>query len=111
MNSATPAGRRPATWALVLAFVIVYVVWGTTYLAIKEGVRTLPPALFGGVRIATAGALLFGYLALRGESLRLPRRDLIVAAVVGGLLFVGGNGLVTVAEKTVESGVTSVLVA
>lgn len=112
MNPANaPPERRPAAWALVLAFAVVYVVWGTTYFAIKEGVRTLPPALFGGLRIASAGGLLFAYLRLRGESLRLPRRALFVAAVVGGLLFVGGNGLVTVAEETVDSGVASVLVA
>jgi drug/metabolite transporter (DMT)-like permease len=112
MNRATAAAeRRPAAWALALAFAIVYVVWGTTYFAIKEGVRTLPPCLFGGVRIGSAGLLLFAYLGLRGESLRLPRRELLVAAAVGVLLFVGGNGLVTVAEETVDSGVASVLVA
>jgi drug/metabolite transporter (DMT)-like permease len=112
MNPVTAsAERRPATWALVLAFLIVYVVWGTTYFAIREGVRTLPPCLFGGVRIASAGALLFAYLWLRGQPLRLARRGFLVASAVGVLLFVGGNGLVTVAEQTVESGVTSVLVA
>jgi drug/metabolite transporter (DMT)-like permease len=103
--------RRPAAWALALAFLIVYVVWGTTYFAIKEGVKTLPPALFGGVRIGSAGLLLLAYLALRGESLRLPRRGLFVAAVVGGFLFVGGNGLITYAELTIDSGAASVLIA
>ncbi len=110
MNTA-PAERRPAAWALVLAFSLVYVVWGTTYFAIKVGVHTLPACLFGGVRIGCAGLVLFAILWLRGESLRLPRRELLIAAVVGMLLFVVGNGLVTVAEKTVDSGVTSVLVA
>jgi drug/metabolite transporter (DMT)-like permease len=112
MNRANaPAERRPAAWALALAFAVVYVVWGTTYFAIKEGVRTLPPGLFGGVRIASAGVLLFGYLWLRGQPLRLPRRELLVAAAVGILLFVGGNGLVTVAEQTLDSGAASVLIA
>jgi drug/metabolite transporter (DMT)-like permease len=110
-QTAAAPERRPAAWALALAFAVVYLVWGTTYFAIREGVRTLPPALFGGVRIASAGLLLFAYLRLRGQPLRLPRRDFLVAAIVGGLLFVGGNGLVTYAEVTTDSGVTSVLVA
>src|SRR5437867_2124008 len=74
---ASPTKRPPATWALVLAFGLVYLSWGTTYLAIKKGVKDeqLPPALFGGVRVCFAGVLLLGYLAVRGESLRLSRRD------------------------------------
>ncbi len=106
-----PIRHRPARWQIALALVLVYFAWGTTYLAIKEGVRTLPPALFGGGRIALAGLILLGYLALRGEPLRLPRREFIAAVVGGVLLFVCGNGLITVAEKTVDSGVASVLVA
>lgn len=102
---------RPAAWKLVLAFAAVYLSWGTTYLAIKEGVRALPPALFGGTRICLAGLLLLGYLALRGQPLRLPRRELVWAAVVGVILFVGGNGLISVAQQTVDSGVASILVS
>jgi drug/metabolite transporter (DMT)-like permease len=103
--------RRPPTWTLVLAFVLVYLSWGTTYLAIREGVRDLPPALFGGVRITTAGLILFAFLALRRKPLRLPRRDLLGTALVSLLLFVGGNGLITLGEMTVESGAASVLAA
>jgi drug/metabolite transporter (DMT)-like permease len=110
-HAKSPSLRTPARWALVLAFALVYLSWGTTYLAIKEGVKTLPPALFGGTRVATAGLLLLGYLLLRGEPLRLPRRDFLVTAAAGLCLFVGGNGLVTFAETTVPSGMTSVLVA
>jgi drug/metabolite transporter (DMT)-like permease len=103
--------RRPPTWALVLAFGLVYLSWGTTYLAIREGVKDLPPALFGGVRITTAGLLLFAFLALRRQPLRLPRRDLLWVALAGVLLFLGGNGLITWGEMTVESGAASVLAA
>jgi drug/metabolite transporter (DMT)-like permease len=106
-----PPRRRPAAWTLALAFGLVYMSWGTTFLAIKAGVRTLPPALFGGTRVAAAGLLLLGYLVLRREPLRLSRRDFLVTAAAGLLLFVGGNGLINVAEKTVDSGVASVLVA
>jgi drug/metabolite transporter (DMT)-like permease len=105
--------HRPAAWALLLAFLLVYLSWGTTYLAIKRGVKDeqLPPALFGGVRVCLAGALLLGYVALRGGRLRLDRRDLAGVVVGGLLLFVGGNGLITLAEKTVPSGVAAVLAA
>jgi drug/metabolite transporter (DMT)-like permease len=98
---------------LLLAFTLVYLSWGTTFLAIKRGVKDeqLPPALFGGVRVGLAGALLLGYVALRGERLRLARRDLGGVAFGGLLLFVGGNGLLTLAEKTVPSGVAAVLIA
>ncbi len=105
--------RRPAAWALVLAFALVYLSWGTTYLAIKEGVKNqqLPPALFGGVRVCLAGLLLLAYLAGRGQSVRLPGRELAGLAVCALVLFVGGNGLITTAERTVPSGVAAVLAA
>jgi drug/metabolite transporter (DMT)-like permease len=108
-----PARPRPATWAIVIAFALIYTSWGTTYLAIKKGVKDeqLPPALFGGVRVCLAGLLLLGYLAARGQSVRLPRRDLASVALVGCVLFVGGNGLITAAERTVPSGVAAVLAA
>jgi drug/metabolite transporter (DMT)-like permease len=103
--------RPPARWSLVLAFVLVYLSWGTTYLAIKKGVEVFPPALFGGIRIALAGLILLAYLAIRRQPLRMPLCDFAWTALVGILLFVGGNGLITVGEKFVASGVASVLVA
>jgi drug/metabolite transporter (DMT)-like permease len=105
------ADRRSATWAVLLALALVYTSWGTTYLAIREGVKEFPPALFGGLRIALAGVVLFAYLALTGRPLRLPLRELFWAALVGCILFLGGNGLVTVAELSVKSGEASVLAA
>jgi drug/metabolite transporter (DMT)-like permease len=105
--------RRPAAWALILAFALVYVSWGTTYLAIKRGVKDehLPPALFGGVRVCLAGLILLSYLALRGENLRLSRRDLFGVTLGGVLLFVGGNNLLALAERTVPSGVAAIIAA
>jgi drug/metabolite transporter (DMT)-like permease len=111
MNLPLSPPPRSATWSVALAFAVLYTTWGTTYLAIKVGVEVLPPALFGGVRIGLAGLILLGYLALRGERLRLPRRELLGAAGIGICLFVGGNGLITFGEKTVPSGAASVLVA
>jgi drug/metabolite transporter (DMT)-like permease len=108
-----PPHQRPAAWALLLAFSLLYLSWGTTYLAIKRGVKDeqLPPALFGGTRVCLAGLLLLGYVAFRGESLRLSRRDLAGVALGGALLFVGGNNLLAMAERTVPSGVAAVLIA
>jgi drug/metabolite transporter (DMT)-like permease len=103
--------HRPKTLALVVAFALVYLSWGTTYLAIKEGVKNqhLPPAMFGGVRVCLAGFILLGFLAWRGKSIRLPRRDLVRVAVGGMFLFIAGNGLITFAERTVPSGVAAVV--
>src|SRR5438552_421041 len=113
MNHADNASppRPPAQWSVVLAFLLVYLSWGTTYLAIKKGVEVFPPALFGGARIALAGLILFVYLAVRRQPVRMSLRDFLWTALVGVLLFVGGNGLITVGEKYVASGVASVLVA
>lgn len=108
-----PPSPPPSTRAVAFAFVLIYLSWGTTFLAIREGVHNqqLPPALFGGTRVALAGLILLGYLALRGERLRFPLRDFQWVIATALLLFVGGNGLINFAERTVESGVTSVLVA
>ncbi len=105
------SSHRPATWAVVFAFVLIYLSWGTTFLAIRDGVyhEHLPPALFGGSRVALAGLILLGYLWLRGEPLRFTLPAFQWVALTSLLLFVGGNGLITTAERTVESGVASVL--
>jgi drug/metabolite transporter (DMT)-like permease len=115
MNDAVPIAthRRPATWALVLAFGLVYVCWGTTYLAMKKGVKEegLPPALFGGVRVCIAGGLIFGWQLLRGQRMALPQRDWLPVGLCAVLLFVGGNGLINVAGRTLDSSIMAVLAA
>lgn len=112
MDSATDGpNRTPSQLALAVAFALIYLSWGTTYLAIRVGVQSFPPALFGGTRISLAGILLLSFLALRGERLRIPASEIIWLFLVSMLLFVGGNGLITWAEKTVPSGIASVLVA
>jgi drug/metabolite transporter (DMT)-like permease len=105
--------RRPSSFALIVAFALVYVCWGTTYLALKIGVREekWPPALFGGVRVCVAGLILLGWQTLRGQQLWLPRRDYGPLAVCAVLLFVGGNGLINVAGQTLDSGLCAVLAA
>ncbi len=108
--SATP--QRPPTWALVLAFGLVYVCWGTTYLALKKAVREehLPPLLFGGVRVCIAGCLVLGWQATR-RAAALPMRDWVPVGICAVLLFVGGNGLINLAGQTLDSGVCAVLAA
>jgi drug/metabolite transporter (DMT)-like permease len=88
-------------------------VWGSTYLAIAIQVQTLPPLLSAGLRHAVAGALLGAWLLARGRrgAPRIDRAELAGAALVGALLLAGGNGLVVLAERTVPSGLTALVVA
>ena len=110
-----PAARRPAAggWAALL---VVYIVWGSTYLAIRVGVETIPPLLLAGVRYLIAGLILFpvairsGPPAVRAAD-RPRRANWLACAAVGILLLLGGNGLVSVGERSVPSGFASLLVA
>ena len=104
----------PPAWKTWTALGLVYVVWGSTYLAIAYVVDTLPALLSASVRFAVAGLLLAAYLRLRrGRSaFRATRREALGALGVGALLLLGGNGLVTLAEeRDVPSGLTALLVA
>jgi drug/metabolite transporter (DMT)-like permease len=110
----TQQGPSPALAWLALA--VVYVVWGSTYLAIRVGVRDLPPGILAGSRYLLAGLLLYPVaVRSRGGRLRVtdrPRRQhWLACAGVGVLLLVMGNGGVTLAERTVPSGLAAVLVA
>ena len=92
------------------AYVAVCLVWGSTYLAIRVGVRHLPPALFGGFRLLTAGTVLLTLALLFGRPLPRRVRDWSTAGVVGVMLLGVGNGLVIWAEQFMESGVTAILI-
>lgn len=93
-------------WAALL---VVYVVWGSTYFAIKIAVETMPPLLAAGSRFLTAGALLAAILAVRGTSLRISPRELRSSAIAGGLLLGLGVGLVHVAETRIDSSVAAMI--
>lgn len=95
---------------LVAAFGAVYLVWGSTYLAIRFGVQTIPPFLMAGTRHLTAGLLLYAFLRARGTPRPEPRHW-GSAALLGGLMLLGGNGLVTWAEQRVPSGLAALIVA
>src|SRR3954468_18998733 len=112
----TAAGppSSPQQWQVWSALGAIYVIWGSTYLAIRVMVETVPPALGAGVRFALAGVLMLGALSIRGGSWRAvaaTRRQLLGCFVVGALLAAGGNGLVTVAERDVPSGLAALLIA
>ena len=92
-----------------LAFAAVYLIWGSTYLAIGVGVRDIPPFLMAGVRFLTAGAILFLF-ARRGEA-PLTRREWAEAAVAGALFFTAAHGLGHWAQVRIPSGAAAVLVA
>jgi drug/metabolite transporter (DMT)-like permease len=91
---------------------ILYVVWGTTYLAIKVGLDAqLPPTLFAGVRQVPAAAIMFGIAAWRGASLKISMRDLRISAIVGILLICGGQYWTFLAEGRIPSGISALVVA
>ncbi len=94
---------------MVLAsLLVVYVVWGSTYLAMREVVQHVPPFLMAGTRFVLMGAVLFGILTLRGAP--LPTRQGWLASIpVGALMFVMGNGTVALAEKSIDSGIAAVV--
>jgi len=96
-------------WA---ALATIYLVWGSTYLAIRVMVETMPPLLAAGLRFAVAGAIFWVALRLVGgaERVQVTRRQLAGAGLIGLLLPFGGNGLVTVAEQEVPSGLAALII-
>jgi len=106
------AERAPA-WLIWAALLVVYVVWGSTYLAIRLVVETMPPLLSGSGRFIIAGLLIYAVLVLRHgpRVLRLSRRELAASAFVGLALLLGGNGLVMLGERDVASGLAALIIA
>jgi drug/metabolite transporter (DMT)-like permease len=104
------AHKAAPLWLVVTAFATVYLVWGSTYLAIRYAVESIPPFMTAGARHLAAGLVLFTFTRLRG--IAAPKwiewRD---AAIAGTLMLVIGNGGVTWAEQRIPSGVTALLVA
>ena len=119
----TPAAQRPSTLAVAIALGTVYLVWGSTYLAIAYVVESLPPLMAAGARFLTAGSILAAFLLARHQwqkrssgtaesNLRWPRAvEWRTAFIVGALLLLGGNGMVMVAEQTIPSGIAAVMIA
>jgi drug/metabolite transporter (DMT)-like permease len=109
VTTTTAAARaRPSRPAIVGAMGLIYVVWGSTYVAIREAVRTLPPLLSAGARFVAAGALLAVVLRLRG-AVPPTRREAASAVLAGTWMLVGGVGLVTLSETHVPANLAAVL--
>jgi drug/metabolite transporter (DMT)-like permease len=107
------AREQSPTWLVWVALWIVYLVWGSTYLAIRVVVETMPPLLSGGARFLLAGAIMFAVLAARRgvAAFRVRLAEVIASTAVGTALLLGGNGLVTVAEQHVTSALAALIVA
>ncbi|MBT2235481.1 EamA family transporter [Nonomuraea sp. NEAU-A123] len=113
-TAVAPTKARSPLLLVGAALAIVYIVWGSTYLAIRIMVEEMPPFVSAGVRFLTAGLLVGGALAVRGGLGRLAvtRRQLLGCAQIGLLLIVMGQGLVTLAEHGgAPSGITALLIA
>ncbi len=95
---------------VLLAFAAIYLIWGSTYLAIRVAVETMPPFTLAGVRFIVAGAVLYAWLAYQGRARATPRqwRDNLI---IGALLLVCGNAVVTWAEVKIPSGITTLLIS
>jgi drug/metabolite transporter (DMT)-like permease len=103
--------QRPSRFAVILAFGLVYLFWGSTYLAIDIAVQSIPPALMCGLRFSIAGVVMLGACALTGHKIWYSARQIALSAVVGILLLMGGNLTLSWAEVTVPSGLAALIIA
>jgi drug/metabolite transporter (DMT)-like permease len=106
----THSASRPARWKILLAFSIIYFVWGSTYLAIRVGVLEMPPFLMAGIRFTIAGAALWIWMRLH-RTPSLTMREWRGAIVLGSLMFLMDYACLFWAEQRVPSGVTAVIIA
>ena len=101
----------PSRWKVVVAFGLVYVFWGSTYLGIGIAVEQIPPGVVCAVRFLVAGAVMLAYCALTGRRIRFSARQLGHLAAVGILLLMGGNLTLSYAEQIVPTGLAALLIA
>src|SRR5437868_14571486 len=101
---------RPPSWQILLAFAIIYFVWGSTFLAIRVGVREVPPFLLAAVRFLAAGLILYVWMRLKGSP-SLTSREWAGASFLGTLIFVVDYGCLFWAEQRVPSGIAAVVLA
>jgi drug/metabolite transporter (DMT)-like permease len=104
----SPISRRSIT---ILAFALVYIFWGSTYLGIRVAVERVPPILLAGTRFSVAGSLMLVFCALTGRRVRVTRRQLLELAIIGVLLLSISNSILAWAELFLPSGLSALLVA
>ena len=104
-----PSASPVAVWA---GIIVLYLVWGSTYLGIRVAVETIPPFVMGALRFVLAGVLLASAIAVRHRATihRPSLREVVDTLIVGGLLMLGGMGLVAWGEQTVASGIAALLI-
>ncbi len=100
----------PPRWKILLAFAIIYLVWGSTFLAIRVGVREVPPFLLAGMRFFAAGMALYMWMRAKGTA-SPSRREWTSLTLLAALIFLVDYGLVLWAEQRVPSGITAVMLA
>jgi drug/metabolite transporter (DMT)-like permease len=114
VSESPPAGRDPAAgWLVWAALLVIYIVWGSTYLAIALVVETMPPLLAASFRFLVAGLLVAAFLVVRRgpRALRLNTAELAGASLVGLALLLGGNGMVMLGQREVPSGLAALIIA
>ena len=104
------SASKPRAWKVLLAFAIIYFVWGSTFLAIRVGVREVPPFLLAGMRFSVAGIALYGWMRARGTP-SPTAREWGAASLLAILIFVCDYGLLFWAERRVPSGIAAVMLA
>jgi drug/metabolite transporter (DMT)-like permease len=102
--------QKPRAWKVLLAFSIIYFVWGSTFLAIRVGVREVPPLILAGLRFFSAGIVLYAWMRVKGTP-SPTLREWKSASLLAALIFVCDYGLLFWAEKRVPSGIAAVLLA
>ena len=101
----------PSRWKIGLAFGLVYLFWGSTYLGIDIAVQSIPPALMCAVRFSIAGVVMLLVCGLTGRRVWYSPRQIALSCVVGVLLLMGGNLTLSYAELSVSTGLAALIVA
>jgi drug/metabolite transporter (DMT)-like permease len=113
-GTSSERASRKLSWEGMLNLLVVYLVWGSTYLAIRITVHEgsgFPPFLMAAGRTVLGGLILLAWAKLKGEQLTLVRKDLFLLIITGAMLWIGGNGLVNWAEQRTPSALTALLLA
>lgn len=105
------AAQKQQQFRVALCFALVYVFWGSTYLAIKIAVEHIPAALMGASRFLISGPLMLALCAMTGRTIKVSKHDFLRVAAIGVLLLTGGNVLLAWSEKYVDSGLAALIVA
>jgi drug/metabolite transporter (DMT)-like permease len=101
--------KKPALWLIAIAFAAIYIIWGTTYLAILIGIETIPPFIMAAIRFLIAGVALLIIAALRGENVLV--HGMYKNMLLGIIILTGGQGLLAWAELYISSGYAAILVS